>query len=496
MNVVEREDLIVHQIKLGSLKQYSYIIAVDKQAIVVDPLRDVQQYLAWIKENMPEGSRITHTILTEIHSDFISGHVDLMRLQGSPVILSQRAETDGKFSVELTHDGQSLPLGAAYHIKVIHTPGHTIGSSCYVIRTNEDEDVCVFTGDTLYNGDVGRPDLTQRGEVPLQEMGAMLFDSLRKLEQLGDGAVVLPVHSSGYSSQIKIGNENASTIGAEREGNEMFALQDKQEFIQRVSTGLELPSHYHAQVVKMNRTDEIPTVEELVQQSLNALTVEQFKEKLALPNTYVIDTRGAGFDEGHVPGSLFMPAKGKLEKWAGDLTQPTDRILLVTPEGAEADTITRLSRTGIQNVEGYLEGGFQAWLAAEGDNIGTINTVSFESVEEFTNQTEGFDFLDVRTLGEWSQLGVFNNANNRLLSIHLIRAYADSNPDFVQKLAPSNSLAVNCMGGTRSKVALSFLKKHGLGNGFNVAGGFRKMGQSGLGTTDLSSEKRMASGYE
>lgn len=493
MDVIKKDDLTVHQIKTGCLAQFAYLLVSNMEVIVIDPLRDVQVYVDWVKQKVSPEAKITYVALTHYHADFVSGYIDLAHKTGATILFGPDAHPT--FEAKVAKDGEEVSLGVNYKVKVLHTPGHTLESSCFLV-TNKDGPVCVLTGDTLFLGDVGRPDLAQKGTLTSKGLAAMLYKSLKKLTELPDSTIVLPGHGAGSACGKNISSGTSCDIGTQKKTNYALQISNEEDFCKTIASGLDIPPEYFAHNVAMNKAEKLEQVENLLGKC-KEMTVAEFKEAMKDENTYVIDSRDKGFKEGHIPGSLFIPTKqGKFAIWAANVIKPNDKILLVGHEDHHDEAVTRLARTGLDKVIGYLKGGFDAWKKAEPKSIETVKDIEYSSADDFMKKTEGFNYCDVRGLGEWKNKKVIDHENTKLLSLHLIRTFIDQNPDFIKKLAPQGKLAVNCLGGTRSVLAWSLLKRRGMSEVYNINRGWRGVEKVGVKLGEPKESMMLMSGYD
>jgi hydroxyacylglutathione hydrolase len=305
MNIpTDKPNLTVHQIKTGCLAQFAYIVHSGTSVAIVDPIRDIDYYVNYIKENVPVVEK-SHIYVTHYHADFVAGHRELANVLNCDIVFGPTASPN--FHCHVAEDLERIPLGD-YNIQVLHTPGHTLESSCFVLSDSQDSHFMVFTGDTLFLGDVGRPDLAQKGELTMEGLAKMLFNSCKRLKALPDDCLILPGHGAGSACGKSISNGTSCIIGNQKKSNYAFKLEDEHEFVAAVVTGLDVPPPYFGHNVAMNKSDNIPTMSELVETKFKELSLEQFVQNLETPGTYVLDCRPqAEFDIGHIKGSLWVP---------------------------------------------------------------------------------------------------------------------------------------------------------------------------------------------
>ncbi|HVU85308.1 MAG TPA: MBL fold metallo-hydrolase, partial [Puia sp.] len=350
--------MFIKQLYTGCLSEAAYYIDSEGEAAIIDPLRDIDVYLQLAKER---GATIKYIFETHFHADFVSGHLDLSKATGAPIVYGPRTET--QFPIHLAKDGEQFSLGDST-IEVLHTPGHTIESTCYLVRTEDGKPHAVFTGDTLFVGDVGRPDLSS-GNLNKEELAGLLYDSLHsKIMPLPDDVTVYPAHGPGSSCGKNLGPNTYSTIADEKEGNYALKEQTREEFIKAVTEGLDAPPSYFQINARINK-EGYESLEDVLKAGLNPLDAQAFQQLANDDDTIVLDTRKAtDFTEGFVPGAISIGLDGRFAEWAGSLL-PFDRsIVLVTAPGEEKESVVRLARVGFNKMKGYLEGGFAAWQQA------------------------------------------------------------------------------------------------------------------------------------
>ena len=369
----------IEQIYTKCLAQGAYYIESKGEVAIIDPLRETAPY---IERMQSHGAEIKYIFETHFHADFVSGHVDLANKTGATIVFGPNAAPS--FPHHSAHDQEEFRIGELT-LKVLHTPGHTMESSCFLLRNAEGKDVAVFTGDTLFIGDVGRPDLAQKSaDITQEELAGLLFDSLRsKLMVLDDDVIVYPAHGAGSACGKNMSNETFSTIGVQKTSN--YALRAdmlKADFIAELTDGLLPPPQYFGMNVQMNKTG-YASIDEVLNRGLKSLELTVFTDLLSNQDVILLDTRSADqFAEGFIPGSIFIGLEGQFAPWVGALI-PTDdqKLILLTESGKERETVQRLARVGYDHVLGYLEGGFDTWLAASND----IDTVGRIEAEDFMN---------------------------------------------------------------------------------------------------------------
>lgn len=448
--------MFVKQLYTSCLSEAAYYIESDGEAAVIDPLRDIEEYLALAKER---NATIKYIFETHFHADFVSGHIDLARATGAQIIFGPNTETT--YNVTIAADGQVFSLGKV-SIKILHTPGHTIESTCFLLKDENDMDYAIFTGDTLFVGDVGRPDLIGESTTK-EEMAGLLYESIQqKLLPLKDEVIVYPAHGPGSSCGKNIGLSKQSTIGEQKQTNYALQPQSKEEFVKAVSEGLSTPPVYFPINAHINKSG-YESLDKILMDGLQPLSASAFKDKIK-EDVIILDTRPATqFTKGFIPGSVFIGLEGKFAEWAGSILPFNKPILLITEIGKEKESITRLARVGFSNMAGYLEGGYNAWQQA---NFTTDMIIDIEADElaldvKFDSQIV---VLDVRKKVEFAD-GHIKGAVNIPLS-------GMTDPGSMANIEDSDNLYVHCAGGYRSVIACSLLKKEGFFNMRNVLGGW------------------------
>lgn len=451
--------MIVEQLYTGCLSEAAYFIASDGEAAIVDPLRDVDVY---IQKAAELGVKIKYIFETHFHADFVSGHLELSKKTGAPIVYGP--ETNAKFDFHKATDGEEFSIGKL-KLKVLHTPGHTLESTCYLLHNEEGKQYCVFTGDTLFVGDVGRPDLFS-GNLSKEELAGFMYESLQnKIKTLNEDVIVYPAHGPGSSCGKNLGPQTFSTIGEQLDSN--YALQDmsKEEFIKVVTEGLSKPPAYFPINARINKEgyDSLDTV---MNTAMTALSIADFKQKVA-GGAWILDTRHASvFTEGFIPDSISIGLEGRFAEWAGSLLPFNQPLVLVTEAGKEKESAIRLSRVGIDNVQGYLDGGFEAWKAA-GETIDMVIDIEPEELAMDMPHDSKLEVIDVRKPTEFETAHV-KGAHNAPLDTLM-------DPMNVAMIDTDNNLYVHCAGGYRSVIASSLLKRQGYHNLRNVLGGFGKI---------------------
>jgi hydroxyacylglutathione hydrolase len=474
VNLVSKKksfNMLIEQIYTGCLAQGAYYVESEGEAVVIDPLREVQPYLDRAAKS---GAKIKYVLETHFHADFVSGHLDLSKKTGAPIVYGPNAETG--FDAYIAKDGETFQVGKV-SIQVLHTPGHTMESTCYLLKDENGAPKALFSGDTLFIGDVGRPDLAQKSDLTMEDLAGHLFDSLRqKIMTLPDEVVVYPAHGAGSACGKNMSKETTSTIGIQKASN--YALRadmSKAEFVAEVTEGLLAPPKYFPLNVKLNK-EGYESLDKVMDRSARALSPDVFEEAVNATGALVLDVRRAQeFAKGFIPNAINIGLDGQFAPWVGalimDVYQP---IALVTPPGAEEETITRLSRVGFDNVIGYLDGGFDAWRTA-GKEKDTIPSISAVELAERVKPLGIASVLDVRRPGEYAAEHVEDVGSYPLDYIN----------DFIGELDKEQTYFLHCAGGYRSMVAASILKARGFEHVVDVADGYKAMLESGLfSTTD------------
>ena len=448
----------VKQIYTGCLAQGAYYIESNGEAAIVDPLREVQPYIDLANER---GATIKYVLETHFHADFVSGHLTLSEKTGAPIVFGPNAAPD--FDTHMATDGARFTLGDV-EIEVLHTPGHTMESTTYLLRNEDGDPHAMFTGDTLFLGDVGRPDLAQKSELTIEDLAGHLYDSLRnKLMTLPDDTIVYPGHGAGSACGKNMSKETVGTLGDQKANN--YALRadmTKEEFVKEVTDGLLPPPGYFPMNVALNKRG-YDSIDRVMERGTQALSPDAFEAAANETEAVMLDIRStAEFVERHIPRSTFIGLAGGFAPWVGamivDVKQP---ILLVANDDQIEEAITRLSRVGFDNVLGYLEGGLDAWVKA-GKDTDDIQTVDAEAFASVLNSTPEAKVVDVRKDGEYQSEHVEN-------AIHASLEYLANNMHLIPKDEP---FYLHCAGGYRSLIAHSMLKARGYHNAIDVLGGF------------------------
>lgn len=467
----------IEQIYTGCLAQGAYYIVSEGEAAIIDPLREVQPYLDRLaKDNV----KLKYIFETHFHADFVSGHVDLSKKTGAPIIYGPTAAPE--FEAIVAEDNQIFEIGKV-KIKVLHTPGHTMESSTYLLIDENGKNHAIFSGDTLFLGDVGRPDLAQKAaNLTQEELAGLLYDSLyNKILPLEDDITVYPAHGAGSACGKNMQKETVDTLGNQKQTNYALKQTSKESFIAAVLDGLTAPPKYFGMNVAMNKKG-YTSFDEVLAKGKTALSVDEFETAAEETGALILDTRNAAeFYKGFIPQSINIGLKGDFAPWVGsmivDVQQP---ILLVCDDCTEEETITRLSRVGFDNVLGYLKGGFESWKNS-GKEIDTIHRISPEEFAEKFN--ENSKVIDVRKEGEYAAEHVKDAYSKPLAYIN----------DWVGNINPDEHFFLHCAGGYRSMIAASILQARGYRNFTEVEGGFNGIKKTEkVPTTDFVCQSKTA----
>ena len=451
--------MYIQQLYTGCISEAAYYIESKGEAAIIDPLRDTEPYIELAKKR---NSTIKYIFETHLHADFVSGHLDLSHQTKAPIIFGPETETS--FPVHIAKDGEEFKLGDVT-LKVLHTPGHTIESSCYLLKDTQGKDHAIFTGDTLFVGDIGRPDLSS-GNLAKEELAAIMYDTIhQKILPLSDEIIVYPAHGAGSSCGKNIGPNTYSTIGEEKKTN--YALQplEKEEFIRQVTDGLSEAPKYFAINAQINK-DGYDSLQKIKSEGLQPLTIAQFKQKIE-EGCGLLDSRNAAvFTEGFIPGSISIGLEGRFAEWAGSILSFDKPLLLITDKGKEEETLIRLARVGFSKIEGFLSGGYEAWESA-GENIDMIINVEADELAMDIPHDPNLQVIDVRKPTEFANGHVKNAVNIPLSDMN--------NVVVVAGLEENQNYYLHCAGGYRSVIASSILKSQGYHNLRNVTGGWDKI---------------------
>lgn len=451
--------MFVKQLYTGCLSEAAYYIESNGEAAIIDPLRDIEVYINLAAERK---ATIKYIFETHFHADFVSGHLDLSKATGAPIVYGPDTQT--QFPIHLAKDGEIFKLGDVT-IKAIHTPGHTLESTCYLLNDETGKPNAVFTGDTLFVGDVGRPDLSS-GNMSKEDLAALLYDSLQqKIATLPDEVIMYPAHGAGSSCGKNMGPETFSTIGEQKKTNYALQQQSKEDFIKAVTDGLAAPPQYFPINARINK-EGYESIDTVMLKGLQPLSIEEFK-KLTAEDAIILDTRHATvFTQGFIPGSISIGLEGRFAEWAGSMLPFNQPMVLVTEPGKEKETVVRLARVGFDKVQGYLQGGFEAWKTA-GEETDLIVDVEADELAMDIPFDEQLAVVDVRRQTEFGDGHIKNAVNLPLNELN--------DPAAMAQLDEEHNYYVHCAGGYRSVIALSLLKRQGIHNVRNVLGGWSKI---------------------
>ena len=454
----------IQQIYTGCLAEAAYYIESNGEVAIVDPLREVAPYIEMAEEN---NAKIKYVLETHFHADFVSGHLDLARKTGAKIVYGPTAQPN--FEAYVARNGEELPLGNV-KIRVLHTPGHTMESATFLLIDEEGKEQAIFTGDTLFIGDVGRPDLAVKTDLSREDLAGHLYDSLRKkIMPLPDSVIVYPGHGAGSACGKNMSKETTDTLGHQKMFN--YALRadmSREEFIRAVTDNLVEPPQYFPKNAVMNRMG-YASIDEVLEKGWIALDVDAFMNRVEQYDALVLDTRDKyAFAQAHIPGAIFIGIDDNFAPWVGalvpDLQQP---IVFLADEGREKEVITRLSRVGYDNTLGYLKGGIESWKKAgrETDRIKEISAANFAKVYD-----ENFHLLDVRKESEFDSQHIEGAENFPLDFINKNMNKLDRNTPYY----------LYCQGGYRSMITTSILKARGFEKLVNIKGGFNALKQTQL----------------
>lgn len=451
--------MYIQQFYTACLSEAAYYIESDGEVAIIDPLRDIDTYIELANQR---NAKIKYIFETHFHADFVSGHIDLSNQTGAPIIFGPGAKT--QYKIQSAIDGEEIKLGKI-HFKVLHTPGHTLESSCYLLFDENNKAHAIFTGDTLFVGDVGRPDLSS-GSMSSEDLAEIMYDTIQqKILPLHDDVIVYPAHGPGSSCGKNLGPNTFSTIGEQKKTNYALQPQSKEEFVKAVTFGLSPAPPYFAVNAQINQKG-YSNINEVVSNGTQALNIEAFKSKVKA-GAIILDTRHANiFTEGFIPDSIFIGLEGRFAEWAGNLLPFNESIILVTEPGKESETVVRLARVGFEKIEGYLEGSYEAWKNA-GERIDMIIDVEADELMMDLPHDPNLVIVDVRKETEFDA-GHLENAVNlplqELTDIALLAQFEEN-----------QNLYIHCAGGYRSVIAASLFKKQGVDNLRNILGGWGKI---------------------
>lgn len=456
----------VEQIYTGCLAQGAYYIESNGEAVVIDPLREVQPY---IEKAEKDNAKIKYVLETHFHADFVSGHLDLAKKTGATIVFGPTAKPG--FEAHVAEDGEILNVGNI-QIKVIHTPGHTMESTCFLLIDENGKETSLFTGDTLFIGDVGRPDLAQKviADLTQEKLAAHLYDSLHnKIIPLADDIIVYPAHGAGSACGKNMSKETTDTLGNQKKTNYALQPMSKEKFIDEVLDGLMPPPGYFPENVLMN-IKGYESIDEVLHKGTQALSPEAFETAANETDALLLDTRDAQtFSKGFIPNSINIGIDGNFAPWAGTLIPDIKQtILLIADEGREEEIVTRLARVGYDNTIGYLKGGFEAWKKA-GKETDAIESISVDELAKRMEENPDLNILDVRKKSEHFSEHVLDSENIALDYIN----------EHIAEVNKDKTYYVHCAGGYRSMIFNSILKARGYDNLIDVQGGFDAIKASG-----------------
>ncbi|MDA0195391.1 MAG: MBL fold metallo-hydrolase [Bacteroidetes bacterium] len=462
----------IEQIYTGCLAQGAYYVESDGEAAIIDPLRETSPYVEKAKS---EGAIIKYILETHFHADFVSGHVDLAQKTGATIIYGPGAKTG--YSIHEATDGEILKLGNV-SIKVLHTPGHTMESTTYLLIDENGNDHAIFSGDTLFIGDVGRPDLAIKGDVTEKDLAGMLFESLRnKIMPLSNDVIVYPAHGAGSACGKNMSKQTWDTLGNQKESN--YALRNnmtKDEFIKEVTEGILPPPQYFAKNAMINKQG-YEAYDVVMERGMIPLDVDTFEAIANHEGALVLDTRNREeFIAAFIPNSIFVGLDGTFAPWVGtlvtDIKQP---ILFIADEGKEEEVVKRLARVGYDNILGYLEGGIKAWLA-DGKEVDHIKSINAQELAKKLSSDKALNIVDSRRSTEFS-------VEHAEMAKSVPLDYINKNMD---ELDSSKQYYIHCAGGYRSVIMCSILKSRGFDKIANIEGGFALMKSAGIGVASSS----------
>ncbi|WP_113662053.1 MBL fold metallo-hydrolase [Pedobacter nanyangensis] len=467
----------IEQIYTGCLAEAAYYVESNGEAAIIDPLREVEPYLMKASQN---GAKIKYIFETHFHADFVSGHVDLAEKSGATIVYGPTATTS--FKAHIATDGEQFKIGELT-ITALHTPGHTLESTTYLLTDAQGKNHCIFTGDTLFIGDVGRPDLAQKGTLTMDDLAGLLYDSLNeKIKPLADEVIVYPGHGAGSACGKNMSKETFDTLGHQKQVNYALKAETKAQFIKEVTDGILPPPQYFAKNAAMNKGG-YESIDEVYQKGLNPLSPQAFEDLANQSGALMLDTRDPQvFAQAFVPNAINIGLNGQFAPWVGALIPDLKQnILLITDEGRAEEAITRLARVGYDNTIGYLDGGMQAWKDA-GKQTDQVTSVSASEFEQAYQENPEILALDVRKPGEYE-------------SEHL--EFSHSRPldyinDWTAEIDGNKTYYIHCAGGYRSMIAASILKARGIDQVIDVAGGYGAIKNTSLKRTDFVCPSKLA----
>lgn len=466
----------IEQIYTGCLAQGAYYIVSNGEAVIIDPLRETKPYLERLEK---DGVKLKYIFETHFHADFVSGHLDLSEATGAPIVFGPTANPE--FDCIVAKDEQIFELGNV-RFKVLHTPGHTMESSTYLLIDEKGKDHAIFSGDTLFLGDVGRPDLAQKAASMTQEqLAGHLYDSLmNKIMPLADDVIVYPGHGAGSACGKNMSTDTVDTLGNQKKVNYALNQSSKEAFVAAVTDGLLPPPAYFGANVAMNKKG-YENVDKVINQGMTALSPNQFETVAESTGALVLDTRpSTDFAKGFVPKAINIGIAGDFAPWVGamigDVKQP---LLLIIEKGMEEETVTRLTRVGFDNVLGYLNGGVEAW-EKDGKELDTVNRITADQFKTELNVGTSI-VLDVRKESEYEAEHVEEAYSRPLASVN----------NWLKDINPNEHFYIHCAGGYRSMIAASILQSRGYRNFSEIEGGFKSIDDAGVSKTDFVCQSKV-----
>jgi glyoxylase-like metal-dependent hydrolase (beta-lactamase superfamily II)/rhodanese-related sulfurtransferase len=461
----------VEQIYTGCLAQGAYYIQSKNEAVIIDPLRETEPY---IKKAEEEGAKIKYVLETHFHADFVSGHLDLAKKTGAEIVFGPNAKTE--YDAHIAKDEEILEVGDV-KIKVLHTPGHTMESTTYLLIDEDGNNKAIFTGDTLFIGDVGRPDLAVKTDLSREDLAGHLYESLHnKILPLEDNLTVYPGHGAGSACGKNMSSETTDTLGNQKKTN--YALQDmsKEEFVKQVTEGLVPPPQYFPKNAVMNKKG-YGSFDEVLEKGNVALDPDTFEDVVNAEGAIMLDVRSPeAYAEGHVPNSIFIGLDGSFAVWVGTLIPDLNqKIVLITEKGREEEAVTRLSRVGYDNTLGYLKGGYENWKAS-GKECDSVKSVSAEEFKKAFEAGKVEEVVDVRKESEYKSQHV-EGEGVRNIPLDFIN-------DKMEEYSQEKEMYLHCAGGYRSMITASILKSRGYHDLVNIEGGFDAIQEAGMKTSE------------
>lgn len=455
----------VHQFSTPCLAEFAYYVESNGEAVIIDPLREVKPYLELAKSR---NAKIKYIFESHFHADFVSGHLDLVKSTGAKIVYGPSAQAE--YDLYSAKDGEEFKIGNIA-LKVLHTPGHTLESSCFLLLDEGKKPYCVFTGDTLFLGEVGRPDLAVKSnKITKEDLAGMMYESLKtKILPLPDDVIVYPAHGAGSSCGKNISAGSSCTIGEQKRKNYALQPMDKEHFIQLIASDLPTPPKYFFHDAKLNKTN-FPSLDEVLNKNIKPLSIQQVKD-LASKGAKLLDCRDGSdcYATGIIPGSVAISLSTPFAVWVGTLLDAKDKIIIIAEPGREEEAITRLARVGFDNCEGFLKGGIQEWIKNAGpvENVRAIDPQ--EHLKEMKDSQE-IKIVDVRNPPEWSIQGVYKGSKRIPLAELENR---------INEIDPKSRIHLLCKSGVRSTIAFSILKKHGFEDLTVIKGGADKLVETG-----------------